>query len=155
MYMANTYSQIHLHFIFSPRFGLAVIDSSWENELFKYISGITKKNNHKMLCINGMPDHLHMLAGFRTNQSIADFMQDVKADSSQWINKNRFCKSRFEWQSGYGVFSYSKSQVPDVTRYIIDQKEHHKKTCFLDEYKLFLRKFEVDFQEQYIFKEPE
>lgn len=108
-----------------------------------------------MLCINGMPDHLHMLVGSRTNQSIADFMQDIKATSSQWINKNRFCKSRFEWQSGYGVFSYSKSQIPDVIRYIVNQKEHHKKTCFLDEYRLFLEKFEVDFQEQYIFKEPE
>lgn len=153
--MANTYSQIHLHFIFSPKFRLSLIDISWETDLFKYISGITERNNHKMLCINGMPDHLHMLVGFKTNQSIADFMQDVKADSSQWINSNKFCKSRFEWQTGYGVFSYSKSQVPSVIRYIQNQKEHHKKKSFLDEYESFLRKFEVDYNELYIFKEPE
>jgi putative transposase len=153
--MANTYSQIHLHFIFSPKFRLSLIHADWETKLFKYISGITKKNDHKMLCINGMPDHIHMLVGFKTNQSVADFMQDVKADSSQWINENRFCKTRFEWQSEYGVFSYSKSQVPDVIHYIQNQKEHHKKVSFLDEYRLILQKFEVDFNEQYIFREPE
>ena len=108
-----------------------------------------------MLSINGMADHVHMLVGFNTNQSVAGFMQDVKADSSQWINNNKFCPSRFEWQSGYGVFSYSKSQIPKVVRYIQNQKEHHNKINFIDEYKLFLEKFEVDFNEQYIFKAPE
>ncbi|REA57929.1 IS200/IS605 family transposase [Dyadobacter luteus] len=153
--MANTYSQIHLHFIFCPKYRLSLIDSSWENELFRYICGITERNNHKMISINGMADHLHMLVGFRTNQSIADFMQDVKADSSQWINRNKFCKSRFDWQTGYGVFSYSKSQISDVINYIQNQKQHHKKINFLDEYKLILQKFEVDYNEQYIFKHPE
>ena len=102
-----------------------------------------------------MPDHVHMLVGFKTTQSVADFMQDVKAGSSQWINDNKFCKSRFEWQSGYGVFSYSKSQISKVIGYIQNQKEHHKKMTFLDEYKLFLEKFDIDYQEQYIFKLPE
>lgn len=153
--MANTYSQIHLQFIFTPKFRESLIHSGWENELYKYISGITDKNKHKMLSINGVADHVHMLVGFNTNQSVAGFMQDVKADSSQWINNNKFCPSRFEWQLGYGVFSYSKSQIPKVVQYIQNQKEHHKKINFIDEYKLFLEKFEVDFNEQYIFKAPE
>ena len=108
-----------------------------------------------MLCINGMEDHVHMLIGFHTTQSIADFMQDVKASSSKWINEKKLTKSRFEWQSGYGAFSYSKSQVPDVIAYIQNQKEHHQKKTFLEEYKLFLEKFQVDYDELYIFKEPE
>ncbi len=100
-------------------------------------------------------DHLHMFIGFHTTQSIADLMQDLKATSSKWINDNKLTKSRFEWQSGYGVFSYSKSQIKNVIDYIENQKEHHKKKTFLNEYRLFLEKFEINYQEQYIFKEPE
>jgi putative transposase len=153
--MANTYSQIHLQFVFAPKFRASLIHSSWETELFKYITGVVQNNKHKMICINGMPDHLHMLIGFHTTQSVADLMQDVKAYSSKWINENKFTKSRFEWQAGYGVFSYSKSQLPDVIRYIENQKEHHAKKTFLEEYKLFLEKLEIDYNEQYIFHEPE
>lgn len=153
--MANTYTQIHLQFIFAPKFRASLIQGDWENDLFKYITGIVQTNNHKMLCANGMPDHVHLLVGFRTTQSIADFMQDVKAGSSGWINKNNLTKSKFEWQTGYGAFSYSKSQVSDVITYIQKQKEHHKKQTFLQEYKLFLEKFQVEYEEQYIFKEPE
>jgi len=153
--MANTYSQIHLHFIFSPKFRASLINEYWEKDMFEYITGITRKNKHKMLSINDMPDHVHMLVGFRTTQTVADFMQDVKADSSQWINNSKFSKSRFEWQSGYGVFSYSKSQIPEVIQYIQNQKVHHQKVSFLDEYKSILKKFKVEYDEQYIFKLPE
>ncbi len=102
-----------------------------------------------------MPDHCTCLLVFRPTQSMADLMQDVKAGSSQWINANKFCRGRFEWQSGYGAFSHSKSQLPDVVRYIENQKEHHRKQTFLDEYQLFLDKFEVDYGEKYIFHDPE
>src|SRR5271154_4729014 len=148
--MANTYSQIHLQFVFAPKFRASLIQSSWENDLFKYITGIVQNNKHKMLCLNGMPDHLHMLIGFHTTQSIADLLQDVKAGSSKWINDNKLTKSRFEWQPGYAAFSYSKSQVSSVINYIQNQKGHHKKKTFLDEYKLFLEKSEIDYNEQYI-----
>jgi len=114
-----------------------------------------QNHKHKMLSINGMPDHVHFLIGFHTTQSVADLMQDVKADSSQWINENKLTTSRFEWQSGYGVFSYSKSQVPAVINYIQNQKQHHYKKTFLEEYKLFLDKFKVEYDERYIFKLPE
>ena len=153
--MANTYTQIHLQFVFAPKFRASLIHPSWEDKLFKYISGVVQNNKHKMLCINGMPDHLHMLIGFHTTQSIADLMQDVKGASSKWINDKKLTKSRFEWQVGYGGFSYSKSQIPTIINYINNQKEHHKKKTFMEEYKLFLKKFEVDYDEQYIFHEPE
>lgn len=153
--MANTYTQIHLQFVFAPKFRTALISPDWENDLYKYITGIVQTNKHKMIIVNGMPDHIHILIGFRTTQSIADLMQDVKAGSSKWINDNKYCKSRFEWQSGYGAFSYSKSQLPAVIKYIENQKEHHKKQTFLEEYKLFLEKFEVEYDDRYIFLEPE
>ena len=102
-----------------------------------------------------MADHVHLLVGFRPAQSISDFMQDVKPGSSKWINDQKLLQPRFEWQAGYGVFSYSKSQVPEVIRYIAKQKEHHRKVSFREEYKLFLQKFEVEFEEKYIFQEPE
>lgn len=108
-----------------------------------------------MIIINGMPDHVHMLIGLRATQSMAELMQDVKAGSSKWINDNKYCNGRFEWQSGYGAFSYSKSQLPNVIKYIENQKVHHRMQTFLEEYKLFLEKFEVEYDEKYIFHEPE
>ena len=153
--MANTYTQVHLQFVFAPKYRASLIHSNWENDLYKYITGVVQKNGHKMISVNGMPDHVHILVGFRATQSIADFMQDVKAGSSKWINDNKYCNGRFEWQTGYGAFSYSKSQLPAVIRYIENQKEHHRKKTFLEEYKLFLEKFEVEFDIRYIFQEPE
>lgn len=153
--MAITYSQVHLQFVFAPKYRAALLDPEWENDLYKYITGIVQTNKHKILAINGMPDHIHILIGFRTTQSIADLMQDVKADSSQWINKNRLTKAKFEWQVGYGVFSYSRSQVPTIINYIKNQKEHHRKKTFIDEYRDFLKDFEVDYEERFIFQDPE
>ena len=153
--MDNTYTQIHLHFVFAPKFRASLIQPAFEDELYKYITGVVQHNNHKMIAINGMPDHVHMLIGFRPAQSISDLMQDVKASSSKWINDKKFNNHRFEGQSGYGAFSYSKSQLDDVVKYIMNQKEHHKKVSFLEEYKLFLQKLEVEFEERFIFKLPE
>lgn len=153
--MANTYTQIFIQFVFAPKFRASLIHPSWEDELYKYITGIVQNNKHKMLAINGMPDHLHFLIGFHTTQSISDLIQDVKANSSKWINENNFVKTRFEWQEGYGAFSYSKSQLDRVVKYILNQKEHHKKTTFTNEYKAFLEKFEIQYDEKYIFREPE
>jgi len=152
--MSNTYSQVHLQFVFAAKFRASLVQPHWENDLYKYITGIVQNNNHRMIAINGMPDHVHILVGFRTTQTIADFMQDVKTGSSQWINGEGFCKSRFEWQSGYGVFSYSKSQLLDLIRYIENQKQHHQKITFLKEYKNLLEEFEIPYEEKYIFHEP-
>lgn len=108
-----------------------------------------------MLAINGMPDHVHMLIGMRPNQSISDLMQDVKGDSSKWINKNKFCIGKFEWQQGFGAFSYAPSELKNVINYIERQEEHHSKKNFVEEYRKFLEDFDVDFDERYIFRLPE
>jgi putative transposase len=143
-----------LQSVFAPRFRTALINPEWEDDLYKYITGILQKNKHKMLCINGVEDHLHMLIGFHTTQSISDLIQDAKAGSSQWINDQKLTKTKFTLQGGYGVFSYSKSLLPAVIRYIMNQKAHHKKRKFLNEYRDMFLKAELDFEEHYIFKEP-
>ena len=123
--------------------------------MYKYITGIIQKHDHKLLAINGMPDHVHIFFGMRPTQSLSDLMQDVKGGSSKWINEKKFIKAKFEWQEGFGAFSYSKSQASRVIAYVENQEVHHRKITFLDEYKMFLEKFEVAYDERYIFKEPE
>lgn len=108
-----------------------------------------------MLQINSMPDHIHIFIGLRPNQSISSLIQNVKTESSKWINDQNLCPGRFAWQEGYGAFSYSKSQVQDVIRYIRNQEQHHQKETFLDEYRKFLSLFEIDWDEQFIFKQSE
>lgn len=108
-----------------------------------------------MLQINSMPDHMHIFIGMRPDQAISDLIQNIKTESSKWIKAQKLCPSPFAWQNGYGAFSYSKSHVPDVIRYIQNQEVHHKKETFLDEYRRLLKAFEVEYNEQYIFKEPE
>lgn len=151
--MANTYTQIHIHFVFAVKYRLGVIQSEWKEALYKYITGIAQNNNHKLLVINGMPDHIHILIGVRPSQSISDLMKDIKQSSSKWINENKFTKVHFEWQEGYGAFSYSKSQINTVIKYIQNQEEHHKTKTFLEEYLEILQKFEIEYDEKYIFKE--
>jgi REP element-mobilizing transposase RayT len=150
--VANTFTQIHIQAVFAVRYRVGIIQPGWKNELYKYITGIIQHHKHKLIAINGMEDHLHVLFGMRPAQSLSDLMQDVKGSSSKWINEKKFVKSRFEWQEGYGAFSYSKSQIRNVISYIQNQEAHHQKYSFLDEYKLFLKKFDVDYDERYIFK---
>lgn len=151
--MANTYTQIHLHLIFAVKYRTGIIQKAWKDELYKYITGIIQGNNHKLIIINGMSDHIHILVGVRPNQSISDLLQDIKGSSSKWINEKGFVKGKFEWQEGYAAFSYGKSQIKDVIKYIENQEEHHKKRTFREEYLAFLDAFEVDYDEKYIFKE--
>ncbi|MEO6289489.1 MAG: IS200/IS605 family transposase [Ginsengibacter sp.] len=153
--MANTYHQIHIQAIFAVKKRTGLIQKEWKDDLYKYITGIVQKHDHKMLAINGMPDHLHVFFGMRPTQALSDLMQDVKGSSSKWINEKRFIKERFEWQDGFGAFSYSKSQASKVIGYVQNQEIHHRKISFLDEYKLFLKKFEVDYDDRYVFKMPE
>ncbi|MCH8568723.1 MAG: IS200/IS605 family transposase, partial [Balneolales bacterium] len=141
--MANTYTQIHIHSIFAVQNRQSMINQSWEIELYKYMTGIVHNNGHKVLQINGMPDHVHILIGMRPIQSLSELIQQVKQNSSKWINENRFATSRFSWQEGFGAFSHSKSQVQTVIKYIQNQKEHHKRKSFLEEYIEFLKKWGV------------
>jgi len=151
--MANTYTQIHIHFVFAVKYRKGIIESQWKDSLYKYITGIIQNNNHKLLSINGMPDHIHILVGLRPSQSISDLMKDVKQGSSLWINENKLAKCHFEWQEGFGAFSYSKSQLPNVIGYIKNQEQHHKIKSFREEYFDILEKFEVEYNEKFIFKE--
>jgi len=153
--MANSYTQIHLQVIFAVKKRTGLIQKEWKDELYKYITGIVQAHEHKLLAINGMPDHLHVFFGMRPIQSLSDLMQNIKQDSSKWVNQKKFIKEKFEWQEGYGAFSYSKSQVSRVISYIQNQEAHHRKITFLDEYKKFLENFGVDYDERYIFKAPE
>ncbi len=149
--MANTYTQIHIHAVFAVQNRLSLINKLWKDELYKYISGIVKKNNHKLLIINGMPDHIHMLFGMRPTQSLSDLMQDIKGSSSKWINEKDFVKGKFSWQEGFGAFAYSKKEIKNVIQYIKNQEEHHRKRSLNEEYLKILKDFDVDFNEQYIF----
>lgn len=151
--MANTYTQIHIHFVFAVKFRHGIIQSKWKEDLYKYIAGIIQNNNHKLLAINGMPDHIHILIGLRPAQSISDLMKEVKQSSSKWINENKLINGHFEWQEGYGAFSYGKSQINQVINYIQNQELHHKKKTFKEEYLNFLEKFEIAYDEKFVFKE--
>jgi putative transposase len=153
--LANTYIQIHIQAVFAVQNRESLIQNEFKNELYKYITGIIINNKHKLLIINGMPDHIHILFGMRPVQSLSELMQDIKGSSSKWINDNNLTKTKFSWQEGYGAFSYSKSQLPKVIKYIENQEEHHKKRSFLEEYKEFLTAFEIDYDERYIFKKIE
>ncbi|MEL6717268.1 MAG: IS200/IS605 family transposase [Bacteroidota bacterium] len=151
--MANTYTQIHIQAIFAVQSREGLILKEWKHDLYKYITGIVQNYGHKMLQINGMPDHIHAFFGMRPTQSISDLMREIKADSSKWINEKGFVRGKFSWQEGYGAFSYAKSQVPKVIKYVQNQEEHHKKKSFREEYLAFLKAFDVDYDERYIFKE--
>ena len=152
--MSNTYTQIHLQLIFAVQNRLALIHPSWKDELYRYITGIVQKQGHKLIIINGMPDHVHVLIGMRPSQSLSELLQDIKGSSSKWINEKRLAPGKFQWQEGYGAFSYSKSHVPAVVNYILNQEAHHKKKTFMEEYKEILDKFGIDYDERYIFKHP-
>ena len=149
--MTNTYTKIYIQAVFSPQNRECLIHKNWEDELFKYITGIVQNNGHKMLSINGMPDHIHLFFGMKPNQSLSDLIRDVKSNSSKWINEKRFVRGKFNWQKGFGAFSYGHSQLDDVINYVMKQKEHHKKQSFKDEYILFLKKFDIEFKDEYVF----
>jgi REP-associated tyrosine transposase len=151
--MPNTYTQIHIQFVFAVKYRAALIEKAWKEKLHQYITGIFQNHNHKILQINSMPDHIHIFIGMRPHQSISELIQKVKVESSKWIKEQNLCKYPFAWQEGYGAFSYAKSQVNNVIRYIQNQEKHHQKENFLNEYKKFLQAFEIDWDEKYIFKE--
>ncbi len=153
--MANTYTQIHLQLIFAVKHRASLINSVWKDELYKYITGIIQTQKHKLIIINGVLDHIHILIGLKPHQSLSDLMQDIKGSSSKWINEKKFTPAKFAWQEGYGAFSYSHSHLNKVINYIKNQEQHHRKVTFIEEYKSFLKAYEIEFDERYILKEPE
>lgn len=153
--MADTYSEIHIHFVFATQFRNALIADNWESRLYEYMVAIIHNHGHRVLAVNGMSDHVHVLIGHRPEQGISDLARIVKSSTSKWINEEKLTFSKFAWQAGFGAFSYSKSDFPKVINYIKNQKEHHKKSGFKEEYLKILKGFDVDFNPEYIFKDPE
>ena len=149
--MANTYTQLIIQFVFAVKHRESIINASIREPLEKYITGIAQNNGHKMLAIYCMPDHCHLLIGLHPSQSVSDAARDLKANSSKWLNEQKQLNSKFQWQEGYGAFSYSKSQLNTVANYILKQPEHHKKKTFKEEYHDFLIKFNIQYEDQYLF----
>ena len=149
--MANTYSQIYIQIVFAVAGRINLIEKNWRNELYKYITGIIKNHDQKLIAIGGIENHIHILIGLKPNIALSDLVRDIKANSSRFINERRFVKGKFSWQEGFGAFSYSHSQLDNVIRYIQNQEEHHKTNDFKDEYLKFLKNYEVDFDEKYLF----
>lgn len=144
---------IEQHSVFAVQNRISCIQKSWQERLYLYIIAIIQKHGHKVLSIGGMPDHIHILFGFRPTQALSALIQEVKRDSSEWINKEKLTMGKFSWQEGYGAFSYAKSQITNVCNYIETQEQHHKKKTFREEYLDILQKFEIEYNEQYIFSE--
>ena len=151
--MANTYSKIYNHFVFAVRGREMLISKSWREELYRYMTGTITNKQCKVMCIGGVEDHVHILVGMSPTVAPSSLMADVKRSSSLWINERKFVKGHFYWQEGFGVFSYAKSQVPNVARYIENQEQHHRRKTFREEYLTMLQKFDVDYDERYIFKD--
>jgi putative transposase len=149
--MANTYTQLYVHVVFAIKGRANIISQGWKDSLNKYITGIITNKNQKLMIINGMPDHLHLLIGLKPDCNLSDLMRDIKANSSRWINEGHFVAGRFEWQTGFGAFTIGQSQIDKVVKYILSQQEHHKRKTFREEYIKFLEAYNVDFNPEYIF----
>lgn len=151
--MANTYSQLYYHVVFVVRMRANLISTVWKEELFKYITGIVTHKGQKLMCINGMPDHIHILLGIKPEIALSDLMRDIKANSSRFINEQNWIVGRFEWQKGFGAFTVGYSQVDMVFNYIKNQELHHYKKTFREEYIEFLNENGIDYNLEYIFDE--
>lgn len=150
--MAGTFSQIYIQVVFTVKGWENLIGKEWKDELHKYIAGIIKGKEQKPIIVNGMPDHIHAFVGLRPAMAISDLVRDIKNNSSNFINEKRLVKGRFSWQEGYGAFSYSHSHIQNVYDYILNQEEHHRKKTFREEYIDFLKKFEIEYNEKYLFE---
>ena len=149
---SGTYTQIYIQLIFAVKFREFVIYEKIQDELFSFISGSIKSMGHKALAVNGMPDHIHILVGLNPVMAISDLAKELKRSSSNFINNKNWMPGKFQWQTGYGGFSYSRSQIDSVIKYIKNQKLHHKRKTFREEYQEFLQKFNIDYNPDFIFQ---
>jgi putative transposase len=149
--MPGTFTQIYIQIVFAVQGRQNLIKPSFEEELYKYISGIVSAKEQKSLAVNGMPDHVHVLVGLKPSMRVSDLVRDIKNNSTNFINKHDWLKTAFSWQEGYGAFSYSQSNFGKVIDYIKNQKQHHQKKTFKQEYLSFLKKFNICFEERYLF----
>lgn len=150
--MAGTYTQIYIQYVFAVKGRQNLLQKSWREEVFKYMSGIINGKNQKSIIVNGVADHVHVFVGLRPSMSVSNLIRDVKNNSSDFINDRQFLPYDFSWQEGYGAFSYAHSQMDAVYKYILNQEKHHRKKTFKEEYLEFLQKFEVEYNEKYLFE---
>ena len=151
--MANTYTQLYFHIVFAVKGRSNYISENWKSELYKYISGIIANKDQKLMIVNGMPNHIHLLIGTKPNCNLSDLIRDIKANSSKWINEKKFTNFHFEWQTGFAAFTVSQSGVPKAIEYIKNQEEHHRKKTFKEESVDFLKAYQIDFKDEYLFDE--
>lgn len=151
--MANTYSQLYIQIVFAVKGRQNLISKNNKDEIYKYITGIITNYKQKLIVINGMPDHIHILVGIKPDISLSDLVRDIKSSSSKFINEQKWINGKFEWQTGFGAFSYGHSQLTNVIKYIENQEEHHKTKTFGEEYIAFLKLFNIDFKNEYLFED--
>lgn len=150
--MAGTFSQIYIQVVFAVNGRTNLLQKPWRDEVFKYMSGIIKGKNQKPIIVNGVANHVYLFIGLKPSMSLSDLIRDVKNNSSNFINEQKFVRGKFSWQEGFGSFSYSHSQIDQVYQYILNQEQHHHKRTFKEEYLGFLNKFEIDYDEKYLFE---
>ena len=150
--MAGTYSQIYIQIVFAVKGRANLLQKPWRDDVFKYMAGIVKGKNQKPIIVNGVTNHVHLFIGLKPAMSISDLVRDIKNNSSNFINEQKFVKGKFSWQEGYGAFSYGHSQIDRVYKYILTQEQHHQKKTFKEEYIEFLHKFEIEYDEKYLFE---
>ena len=150
--MPNTFSQIYLQFVFAVKSRQSLTPKQHKEELHKYISALVQARKAKMLAIHCMPDHIHLFVGFKPSVLISDFVKEIKVKSNEFIYEKKWTNGNFNWQEGYGVFSYGHSQIDRVCKYVLNQEQHHKKKTFKQEYLQFLEKFAIPFEEKYLFE---
>ena len=149
--MAGTFSQIYIQCVFAVNGRKGSLNKAWREEVFKYMSGIIQNKGQKSIIINGVEDHVHLFIGLKPSIALSDLIRDIKNNTTNYINDNKWLPEKFSWQEGYGAFSYSQSHISNVYQYILRQEEHHKKKTFKEEYIELLEKFEVPFEERYLF----
>jgi putative transposase len=150
--MANTFAKIYIQTVFAVSNRQSLIRPEFKEELYKYVTGIVRNQGQKLIAINGVADHVHILIGLKPSMALANLVRDIKAESSSFINKNKWVRGRFSWQEGYGAFSYGHSQLDTIIRYIQNQEQHHKRSSFKSEYLTLLRRFDIAFEEKYVFE---
>ena len=149
--MAGTFSQIYIQVVFAVKGRASLIHASWEEELYKYITGIVTNKDQKLIAINGMPDHIHILIGMKPNCCLSDLAREIKKSSNAFVNQNKYTQRKFQWQEGFGAFSYSHSALDNVIAYIQNQKTHHGKHTFNEEYTELLEQYHIEHRDEYLF----
>ena len=149
--MAGTYSQIYIQVVFAVKGRDAFLQKPWRDKVFKYMAGIIKSKNQKPIIVNGVSNHVHLFIGMKPALALSDLVRDIKNNTSKFINDQKFTRGKFAWQEGFGAFSYSHSHIDQVYQYILNQEEHHREKTFKDEYVDILQKFEIEFDEKYLF----